>query len=212
LSVRGTVRLPLEQLQPYLFGNVEGCYEKYPVPFVWESVFANNAAVEIEVGFGKGLFLLTASQQRPDVNFFGIDIERKCQLFTANRLAKRNLQNVRLTCADARPLLETCVPANTVQAIHVYFPDPWWKKRHHKRRLFTDGFATACCRALEDGGRLELMTDVQEYFGTIIGLLARQPRLHLLPAAERAGEYRTNFERKLRLAGKPIFGASYAAN
>jgi tRNA (guanine-N7-)-methyltransferase len=212
LSVRGPVRLPLEKLQPYLFSNVEERQEKYPVPFLWAGVFGNSGPVEIEVGFGKGLFLLTASQQHPDINFFGIDIERKCQLFTANRLAKRNLQNVRLACADARPLLETCVPANTVQAVHVYFPDPWWKKRHHKRRLFTEGFAMACCRVLQDGGRLEVMSDVQEYFAIITSLLAHQPRLHLQPSSAREGENRTNFERKYRFAGKPIFGATYAAH
>jgi tRNA (guanine-N7-)-methyltransferase len=204
LSVRGPVRLPLEQLGPLLV-------EPSETPVQWPHVFANSAPVEIEVGFGKGLFLLTASLERPDVNFFGIEIERKYQLFTANRLAKRAIRNVRLACTDARAFLANLVPAGSVQAVHVYFPDPWWKKRHHKRRLFTADFAAACARVLCVGGKLEVMTDVEEYFAIITGLLAGQQRLQQLPAVERAGEYRTNFERKYRLAGKAVFGASYQA-
>ena len=134
--MRGPVRLPLEQLQPYLFAM-----PPTPAPLSWATVFGNTNPVEIEVGFGKGLFLVTAGQERPEVNFFGIEIIRKYQLFTANRLAKRELHNVRLACADARLFLRDYVPAGSVQAVHVYFPDPWWKKRHHKRRLFTAEFA-----------------------------------------------------------------------
>ena len=202
--MRGPVRLPLEQLQPYLFAT-----PPEPAPLSWPAVFGNDHPVEIEVGFGKGLFLLTASQERPAVSFFGIEIVRKYQLFTANRLAKRNLQNVRVACADAREFLRDYVQAGSVQAVHVYFPDPWWKKRHHKRRLFTADFAASCARVLQPGGRLEVMTDVEEYFGVMQELLAQQPRLRLLPETERGGEYRTNFERKYRQAGKPIYGASY---
>jgi tRNA (guanine-N7-)-methyltransferase len=204
VSVRRIVRLPLGQLEPYLFTPPDP-----PAPVVWAEVFGNDRPIEIEVGFGKGLFLITAGQERPDVNFFGIEIERKYQLFTANRVAKRFLNNVRLACADARALLRDRVPARSVQAVHVYFPDPWWKKRHHKRRLFTAEFAGLCERVLRDGGRLEVMSDVAEYFAMISELLAKQPRLQLLPATEPTGEYRTNFERKYRLAGKPIYGSSY---
>jgi tRNA (guanine-N7-)-methyltransferase len=200
------VRLPLEQLQPYLFVPPDP-----PRPLAWAEVFGNPAPVEIEVGFGKGLFLLTASQERPGVNFFGIEIERKYQLFTANRVAKRNLGNVRLASADARSLFRDCVSAGSVQAVHVYFPDPWWKHRHLKRRLFTAEFAAACARVLKNGGRLEVITDVEDYFGVITGLLAEQSRLRPVAGARLEDEYRTNFERKYRLAGKPIFGASYEA-
>ncbi|HYV35089.1 MAG TPA: tRNA (guanosine(46)-N7)-methyltransferase TrmB [Gemmataceae bacterium] len=202
--MRGPVRLPLEQLQPFLFEIPES------LPIEWPGVFGNDHPVEIEVGFGKGLFLLTASQQRPEVNFFGIEIERKYQLFTANRVAKRNLRNVRLASTDARALLRDRVPARSVQAVHVYFPDPWWKTRHHKRRLFTREFAGACAQVLRDGGRLEVLTDVEDYYGIITGLIAEQPLLCRLPAVERAENHLTNFERKYRQAGKPIYGASYA--
>ena len=75
--------------------------------------------------------LLTAAQQHPEVNFFAIEIVRKYQLFTATRMAVRKLSNVRVACADAR-LFVPRVPPASVQAVHVYYPDPWWKKRHKK--------------------------------------------------------------------------------
>jgi tRNA (guanine-N7-)-methyltransferase len=204
--VRRIARLPLEQLAPYLFAVPDP-----PMALSWAAVFGRAGPVEIEVGFGKGLFLLTAAEARPEVNFFGIEIERKYQLFTATRLAKRSLGNVRLASTDARAFLRDHVPAGSVQAVHVYFPDPWWKKRHHKRRLFTADFAAACSRVLVDGGRLEIMSDVPEYFAIIAALLAQQPRVRRLADAETSAEYRTNFERKYRLAGKPIYAASYEA-
>jgi tRNA (guanine-N7-)-methyltransferase len=201
--VRRPVRLPLEQLQPYLLTPPE-----MPVPLAWPDVFGNEQGVEIEVGFGKGLFLLTASQQHPEINFLGIEIERKYQLFTANRIAKRQLANVRLVCTDARAFLRNYVGDGSVQAVHVYFPDPWWKKRHHKRRVFTDDFAAACARVLRPGGRLEVMSDVEEYFALITELVAT--RTQLVPALRSEGEtFRTNFERKYREAGKPIYAGAY---
>src|SRR5205085_8759397 len=146
--------------------------------------FGNDNPVEIEVGFGKGLFLVTAAQACPTVNFLGIEVVRKYQLFTATRVAKRNLTNVRLAKADARTFLRDCVTPASVQAVHVYFPDPWWKKRHFKRRVFTAEFAAQCARVLVPGGRLYVVTDVAEYFQVIGELLAGHTRLRPLPSPE----------------------------
>lgn len=204
--MRGPVRLPLEQLEPVLLTPPDP-----PAPLNWGSIFGRVAPIEIEVGFGKGLFLLNASERQPDVDFLGIEIERKYVLFTANRLVKRKRANVRLVSCDARQFLRDCVPPGSIDVIHVYFPDPWWKKRHRKRRVFTPEFAVACAGALRDGGRLEILTDVEEYFGVMTELVAQLPRLTRLPPQERAEDYRTNFERKYRSAGKPIYGATYLA-
>jgi tRNA (guanine-N7-)-methyltransferase len=178
------------------------------------AVFGNDHPVELEVGFGKGLFLLTVAQQRPEVNFVGIEIERKYFLFTANRLAKRGLANVRLICGDARVVLSDFIPAGSLQAVHVYFPDPWWKTRHRKRRVFTGEFARQCERILRPGGCLSLATDVNEYFTLITDLVVRETALVLVPPPEIKEpehdlDYLTNFERKYRRAGKPIYRAVY---
>jgi tRNA (guanine-N7-)-methyltransferase len=202
--------LPLEQLQPYLLEPPPTA----PAPLSWRAVFGNDHPVEVEVGFGKGLFLLTAAQGRPDVNFVGIEIERTYTLFTATRLAKRGLRNVRLVCGDGRGFLRDQAGAASLQAVHVYFPDPWWKTRHRKRRVFTEEFARQCERALRPGGRLHVVTDVQDYFAIMTELVGRETCLTRLPPPDVQEprhdlDYLTNFERKYRREGRPIYRANY---
>ena len=208
--MRPSARLPLEELAPVLLPLPEP-----PALFDWPAIFGNDNPIELEVGFGKGLFLVTAAPQRPDVNFAGVEIVRKYQLFTATRIAKRGLGNVRLACADARTFLRDRLAAGSVQAVHVYFPDPWWKTRHHKRRVFTDDFARQCVRVLAPGGRLHVATDVGDYFTVITELLAGVAGLRPLPPPPEHEpnhdlDYLTNFERKFRKQGKPIFRLRYA--
>jgi tRNA (guanine-N7-)-methyltransferase len=207
--VRRGPRLPLEQLAPVLLPVPDP-----PAPLDWRVVFGNNHPVEIEVGFGKGLFLITEAAARPGVSFLGIEIARKYQLLTATRLVRHGLGNVRLACADARAFLCGCVAAGSVQAVHAYFPDPWWKKRHHKRRLFTSEFALECERVLCPGGRLHVATDVEDYFTLITELLAGFVHLRLLPPPpprepEHDLDYLTHFERKFRKEGRTVYRASY---
>jgi tRNA (guanine-N7-)-methyltransferase len=102
--VRRSARLPLESLAPYVLELSTLPPGESSPPLQWEAIFGNSRPVEIEVGCGKGQFLLTAALARPDVNFLGIEIVRKYQLFTATRMAKRSLRNVRVSCTDARAL------------------------------------------------------------------------------------------------------------
>jgi tRNA (guanine-N7-)-methyltransferase len=205
VTVRRGVRLPLEQLAPYLLNIPDP-----PAPLDFHAIIGNSRPVEMEIGFGKGLFLLNSAMSRPDVNFLGIEIERKYQLFTAGRMAKRGLTNVRLACGDARRFLRDCVASDSVDALHVYFPDPWWKTRHHKRRLWTPEFAAECARVLRPGGKLHAATDVEEYSKIIADRLAKQPRLQPLPppqekTPEHDLDFLTNFERKSRQAGRAVY-------
>jgi tRNA (guanine-N7-)-methyltransferase len=207
--VRSSQRLPLEDLAPLLVPVPES-----PGSLDWTTVFGNDHPIEIEVGFGKGLFLVTAAQANPQVNFFGIEIVRKYQLLTATRLAKRKIPNVRLACADARLFLRNHVAPASVQAVHVYFPDPWWKNRHRKRRVFTADFARECERILRPGGVLHVATDVNEYFAVIIETNARNTRLRPIPppsptAPAHELDYLTHFERKFRKEGRTIFRVAY---
>ena len=199
----------LETLQPYLL-----VLPAPAAPLDWPAVFGNAQPVELEVGFGKGLFLLSASEKHPDVNFIGIEIVRKLQLYTATRLAKRERSNVRVACGDGLLLLRDGVVAGSLQALHVYFPDPWWKKRHHKRRVFTAAFVEQAIRVLRLGGRLCAATDVADYYQRMQELLMPQTELRALPPPERGTpahdlDYLTNFERKFRKQGKPIYRLCY---
>jgi tRNA (guanine-N7-)-methyltransferase len=142
-----------------------------------------------------------------------VEIVRKYQLFTATRLARRGLSNVRVACADARLLVRDWVPAASLQAVHVYFPDPWWKKRHHKRRVFTAEFAAECVRVLRPGGRLSAATDVEDYARLMAQQVADTALVPLpvpLPGTpDHDLDYLTHFERKFRQQGKPIFRLLY---
>lgn len=201
-------RLPLEELAPYLLPDGP------PRPIQWSELFGNHNPVEIEVGCGKGLFLITAATACPNVNFLGIEIVRKYQLYTATRVAIRRLTNVRVACADARDFFRDRIPEASLQAIHVYYPDPWWKKRHHKRRVFTPEFVALCASCLQPGAHLHIATDVEEYFNNIQEHCRNQPGLRELPPPEMSEarhdlDYLTNFERKARQQGKPVFRARF---
>lgn len=204
-------RLPLEELQPYLFPDTPR--GDAPPRIDWPSVFGDNNPVEVEVGFGKGLFLLTAALQTPAVNFFGIEVVRKLQFYTATRMAVRNLTNVRLACSDASLFMSARIPDASVQTVHIYFPDPWWKKRHKKRRVFTPEFAQGAARILQPGGHFSIASDVEEYFEVMTGIVAALPLFtEVSRAAEQnqpADEGMTNFERKAHAQGRLVQRALY---
>jgi tRNA (guanine-N7-)-methyltransferase len=211
--VRRNEKLPLDDLAPFLLPDSPR--GRSGPPIVWRELFGNDNPVEVEVGFGKGLFLTTAAAANPAVNFFGIEIVRKYQLYAATRLAKRKLSNVRLACADARSLLHDRVVRQSVSVVHVYFPDPWWKTRHRKRRVFTPEFAHTAGAILTVGGRLSLATDVEAYHGVMRKIVADLgPAFRELPTPDPIEpqhdlDYLTNFERKFRKEGRPIYRAAY---
>jgi tRNA (guanine-N7-)-methyltransferase len=185
-----------------------------PAPLDLAALFGNDHPVEIEVGSGRGLFLVNAGTNSPEVNFLGIEYDFKEGRRGARRLQKRLLANVRVLGADARVVLRDYLGDQSARAVHVYFPDPWWKRRHKKRRVFDAAFVTEAARILSSGGMLYARTDVEEYFGVMTALVAENPAFLVVPPpAERPPEhdmdYHTSFERKKRKLGLPIFRACW---
>lgn len=180
----------------------------------WRELFGNSNPVEVEVGMGKGLFLLNTALAHPETNYLGIEIVRKYQLYATTRFAVRDLRNVKTVCADAGWIFRQFVPVGSVATVHVYFPDPWWKARHKKRRVFTPGFAADAAKVLREGGLLRIATDVEEYFGVMTGIVRAMPAFCERQAekstatVEEAG-YETNFERKARQKGTPVWRAEF---
>lgn len=177
-------------------------------------LFGNQRTVELDIGSGKGLFLLHEAVRRPDVNFLGFEWAKKFARRAAERLARHDVSNVRIVVGDVRPILGKLRPA-AVRAVHVYFPDPWWKRRHRKRRLFSGGFVGQIARILAPAGQLHLATDVEEYFGVMLAELERHrcfSRLEnpQLSAPQHDLDYLTHFERKYRKQGRDIFRAIFA--
>jgi tRNA (guanine-N7-)-methyltransferase len=184
-----------------------------PPPIDWRAFFGNEHPVELEVGSGKGLFLANAARAHPDRNFLGVEISKKYARLAAERLAGQGIANTRVWAADVRDVMRR-VPDRSLRAVHVYFPDPWWKKRHKKRRVFNEGLVAEIERTLKPGGELHVASDVEEYFAVIRGLIAASPRFRERPAPEARDpehelDYLTNFERKYRLEGRPIYRAAY---
>jgi len=185
-----------------------------PPAFDPAALFGRAAPLEVEVGSGKGLFLLEASRTNPDHNFLGIEISRKYARYAAARLARQHVANAVMICGDALAIFRDWIPAASLAAVHVYFPDPWWKKRHKKRRVLNEDFLKDVERTLLPGGQFHFWTDVEEYFQTTLALIAQTVSLAgPLPVAEKPAEhdldYRTHFERRTRKNEEPVFRAEF---
>jgi len=172
--------------------------------------FGRPAPTELEIGTGKGRFLLAEAALHPERNYLGLELQHEYARIARARAEKRGLTNVRLARADGKAFVELRLPPGGLARMHVFFPDPWPKKRHHKRRLFDAAFAAAAARALESGGLLRVASDHEEYFAAIVGTLGAEPALARVPDAE-LGDWRcgTNYEVKFLEEGRWIGRAVY---
>jgi tRNA (guanine-N7-)-methyltransferase len=119
---------------------------------------------ELEIGSGKGTFLIQAARARHSVNFLGIEWAHEFWLYAADRCRRHSLDNVKLLHADATEFLRWRAPDAFVDVLHLYFSDPWPKKRHHKRRVVTDRFLEETHRVLKPGAQLRIVTDHDDYW------------------------------------------------
>jgi tRNA (guanine-N7-)-methyltransferase len=183
-------------------------------PWDLAALFGRTAPLEVEVGSGKGLFLQTASVATPEHNFLGVEVAFKYARFIAHRLAKRGIANAIAVHGDGLRLFRESIPADSLAAVHVYFPDPWWKARHHKRRVMTEAFLADIVRTLEPGGRLHFWTDVKQYFDNTLELIANStPLVGSIDVPEKTAEhdldFRTHFERRMRMNNEPVYRSEF---
>jgi tRNA (guanine-N7-)-methyltransferase len=188
-----------------------------PRPWNVTQVFPQDLPLEVEVGSGKGLFLNSAAKENPAHNFLGVEIAAKYARHAAAKLAKNGYKNAVMLSGDAQRLFVEILPNQSLAAVHVYFPDPWWKKRHHKRRVMNQGFIGEIYRTLIPSGSLHFWTDVRERYDEILELIATHtPFVGPLEVAERQAEhdldYRTHFERRMRLTDQPVYRAEFRKN
>lgn len=165
-----------------------------PSTISFETLFGNSRPVELEIGSGKGGFLLNQALANSQRNYLGVEWASKFFRFAADRMARWGLTNVRVCRTDARAMVIDRVPSRSLAAIHILHPDPWPKKRHHKRRLFSPEFVSAVARVLVDGGLLVVQTDHHEYFMHIAEVLDACSDLERTPAEEHNGWEESSFE------------------
>ncbi len=188
-----------------------------PVPSELTSgeLFGNDHPLEVEVGSGKGLFLTTESGRHPERNYLGIEVVHKYARHAAARVAKAGRDNAKMISGDAQALFRDSVPPGSLEAVHVYFPDPWWKKRHRKRRVVNESSVLNFLKALRVGGRFHFWTDVLDYFEGTIEMIAETAPQFGVPIPEEAAasthdlDYRTHFERRSRQNQIPVYRVRY---
>jgi tRNA (guanine-N7-)-methyltransferase len=133
------------------------------VPLDWTELFGREAATDVEIGSGKGRFLLALAAIRPERNLLAVERAGHYHRLCCERAARRGLSNIRLLRTTAEDLLFRLLAPSSVATLFILFPDPWPKKRHHKRRLITPGSVAAMAATLRPGGRLLVKTDHAGY-------------------------------------------------
>ncbi len=199
----GEIGIAREELPPFDRGPID--------VRAWFGPAVANQPLDLEIGSGKGTFLVQEALRTPAVNHIGIEWARAYWRHAADRCRRRGLRNVRLVQVEAAMFVRCYVADAVFRQVHVYFPDPWPKTRHHKRRLIQEPFLRQLHRILEPAGLVRLATDHDLYFSWMQGHAARTHHLfEMLPFAplESAGDDElvgTNFERKYRRQGRPFY-------
>ncbi|MBI1195088.1 MAG: tRNA (guanosine(46)-N7)-methyltransferase TrmB [Gammaproteobacteria bacterium] len=154
-------RSALAELWPHYGLDVDLTGE--PAPLDLDAVFSRRAVRHFEIGIGMGDVLVDLATKNPDQDFIGIDVYRPGIGRVLGRLAENGIENVRVFCGDAVTVLERVIPAESLDHVYLLYPDPWPKKRHHKRRLLQTGFARLIASRLRPEGLFHLATDWEHY-------------------------------------------------
>lgn len=183
-------------------------------PRDYRRVFGRAAPLILEIGFGNGEQLLWSAAHEPDKDFVGIEVHRPGVGRLMNALASHNLSNVRLYNDDAVVVLEREIPIARFAQVRIYFPDPWPKQRHHKRRLIQADFVALIASRMQPGGLLHLATDWADYAGHMLTLLDNLPQWRNSAGSGRYSQrpdWRgiTHFEKRGRRLGHAVWDLLY---
>jgi tRNA (guanine-N7-)-methyltransferase len=148
-----------------------------PTPLDCRATFGRDAPVVLEIGFGMGETTARIASDSPDRDFVGIEVHAPGVGALLKRIDEAGLSNVRVIRHDAVEVVDAMIPRSSLAGIHVYFPDPWPKKRHHKRRLLKPAFVAALAERLAPGGYLHAATDWNDYAQEMLATFAAEPRL-----------------------------------
>lgn len=175
--------------------------EALPAPLVASDLFGVEAPLEVEVGCGNGRYISRAATMRPDHLFLGIERSLSYARKARDRMKKYNVGTARIVKADASRFLASHFGENSIHALHVYFTDPWPKKKHARRRLFQTPFLQTLHRILPPGGVVHIKIDLLWYFGEIFGRFETSPLFDVVTCGSETDRRRehaeiTGFEQK----------------
>ena len=197
--VRRNGRLSAAQEHALTHYRNDYCIELTNSCVVYEDIFHNKNPVIIEIGFGMGHATIELAEKFPNYNFLGIEVHTPGVGKVLDEIHKRKLENLKILQADAVDVLEKMIPLNSVAGFHIFFPDPWPKKKHHKRRLLQLEFVQKLTLRLCAGGYLYSATDWEEYAEQMLKVVSEEPLL-LNPFNDFASNIdwrpKTSFERK----------------
>jgi tRNA (guanine-N7-)-methyltransferase len=182
-------------------------------PLNLDVLFGRAAPRVLEVGFGNGEHLSALARAHPECDYLGVEVHRPGVGHLLLGLEAHALTNVRIVCRDAVEVLAAQIPARALDEVLILFPDPWPKKRHHKRRLIQSPFVALLCERLKAGGVLRLSTDWQPYAEQMLEVLDAEPRLaniamheRFMPRPERIP---TRFEKRGERLGHGVWNLAY---
>lgn len=170
-------------------------------------LFERQAPLEIELGAGKGEFIIERAAANPERNFLAVELATSVLRLLAFHVARSGLANLKVLQADARTLINLLLPDASVSVYHIYFPDPWPKERHAKHRLFSPYFAANLARTLTSEGTAYFASDVHDYAKTIYAMLEAMGFRSSQQSVP--GAHRSNFGRKYTAEGREIFAGAF---
>ena len=175
---------------------------------------ATDMPIELEIGSGKGLFLTNAAKRAPNRRFVGLELAAKYALECQARIEKSAIPNAKFYACDAVAVLDLDVADCSLDAVHVYFPDPWWKSRHKKRRVLNEKSLCDIERVLKPAGSLHFWTDVLDFYEGTLELIDQVTKLKgpyfvSEPPATHEMDYLTHFERRTRRNGLPVYRSRF---
>jgi tRNA (guanine-N7-)-methyltransferase len=138
----------------------------------YDEAFGRPGSRVLEIGFGMGQSLVAMAAATPATNFIGIEVHRPGVGKLLHSMVERDVHNIRIYCHDAVEILRDCIPDASLDTVQIFFPDPWHKKRHHKRRLVQPAFVAHLTGKLKPGGTLHLATDWENYAEQMMAVLS----------------------------------------
>jgi len=199
---------------------IESYWESYVIEFNNESLdpnklFESPQKLTVEIGFGMGDSLLQMAKQSPDQNFLGIEVHQPGVGKLLNGIAENKLTNIKLVCHDAREILEIGLPHNCIDRLLLFFPDPWHKKRHNKRRLVQPEFIELLLNKLNTAAELHFATDWQAYAEHMMEVLEANPCLENMQGTQNywpvPGRPITKFEKRGQRLGHGVWDLRFRA-